>query len=37
MAAADMLGWPVMSRMASGHGRLKPSFMASLGVPREGD
>lgn len=25
-----MLGWPVISVMASGHGLLKPSFMASL-------
>ena len=27
---ADMLFSPVMSNMASGHGLLKPSFMASL-------
>lgn len=37
MAAADMLDWPVISRMASGHGWLKPSFMASLGEPQGGN
>lgn len=38
MADADMLDWPVISFMASGHGLLKPSFMASLGgAPKKGN
>lgn len=36
MAEADTLGWPVISCMASGHGLLRPSFMASLGGSQEG-